>query len=368
MNILAVAGELDATIAQIRMVQPLQALCHSDGWDLRLRPMHQCDDFDFAWADVLVLQRGVSARATRHIERMRAGGGRAVYELDDLLTDLPPHVVGHAGGRRLAPWVRRALAAADVVSASTPRLAAQLRGVARRVEVVPNYAMPTPLRCATRNVDEPATLLLASSDRLAADCVVPAVTQALACRPGQLRVVCIGMAGEAFPADAAYVQRYPMLRPSEFAALVASLPNAIGLIPLGSTLFDACKSAIKYFDYAALGLPVLCSNVPPYSDEVIHGRTGWLVANTVPAWQAALLDLVDSPALCAQVAARARATVTSKHDLTDTVDAWRRVLRSLGERAEPAPRPGAVRVAASRLITRLREANRQRLARRRARA
>jgi hypothetical protein len=208
---------------------------------------------------------------------------------------------------------------------------------------------------------------MASSDRLAAECVVPAVTQALAERPGRLRVVCIGMAGAAFPAQLAGVERHPALPRDDFAALVASLPNVIGLIPLGSTPFDACKSAIKFFDYAALGVAALCSNVPPYADVVEHDRTGLLVANTAPAWAAGLSRLIDEPALRGRLTAEARTVVGARHHVGITVEAWRRLLLSLGERAAPAAPPGRLQTAISRCIVALRAANRSRLARRRAR-
>jgi hypothetical protein len=366
-KILAVAGEIGATIAEIRLVQPLRTLCDREGWGLRLRSLHLCADADLAWADILVLQRGVTERALRLIERMRAGGGHAVYEIDDLLTQMPQHLVDKRAAVRVAPWVQRGLAAADVVSASTGRLADALRHHARRIEVVPNAALVAAVRAGPRDASGPVTLLLASTDPLASSCVVPAVAQVLAARPGRARVVCIGRAGEAFARSGVDVQSHAALPRAQFAALVASLPNALGLIPLGSTRFDACKSAIKFFDYAALGVPALCSDVPPYADVVVHEQTGLLVANTVQAWQEALVCAIDAPGLCADLAAAAGAAVAREHDLDATVRAWRQLIVALGARTRPAPEPLPWQRLAGRWIVRLREANRERLARRKAR-
>lgn len=51
----------------------------------------------------------------------------------------------------------------------------------------------------------------------------------------------------------------------------------IGLAPLVPSVFSRSKSAIKALEYAALGIPVIASDVEPYRDFVLHGVTGFLV-------------------------------------------------------------------------------------------
>jgi glycosyltransferase involved in cell wall biosynthesis len=51
----------------------------------------------------------------------------------------------------------------------------------------------------------------------------------------------------------------------------------IGLAPLAHTTFNASKSHIKALEYAALGIPVIASDEPPYRSFVRHGETGFLV-------------------------------------------------------------------------------------------
>ena len=60
------------------------------------------------------------------------------------------------------------------------------------------------------------------------------------------------------------------------------------LAPLEDTEFNRHKSALKVLDMAALGLPVLASDMPVY--RMLHGDVAemMLVGNTVEDWEIAL--------------------------------------------------------------------------------
>ena len=57
---------------------------------------------------------------------------------------------------------------------------------------------------------------------------------------------------------------------------LASYGLDMGIIPLKDTEFNKYKSCIKWYELSALEVPVVAANVPPYSDEVEHGVTGFL--------------------------------------------------------------------------------------------
>ena len=63
MRLLALAGDIDALIADIRLRTPLQALAAREGWALLFKSFHDCVAADLAAADVVVVQRGCSRRA-----------------------------------------------------------------------------------------------------------------------------------------------------------------------------------------------------------------------------------------------------------------------------------------------------------------
>jgi hypothetical protein len=363
MKLLALAADPDATITRIRLRDPLTVLCRDEGWQLAVRPLRLARHEELDAADVLIVQRGITRSALGLIRHMRQGGGHAVYEIDDLLTEPPPQLVHAAALRAGRRWITAALAEADVVSVSTARLAAALQPLARRVELVPAYALPDAPRAAPRRPEAPTTLLIAASDRVDAGFLEPALAELAALRPGRVRLVCVGAAGIATSVPGLPCTQRPLLPRSEFVALAASLQNALALIPLDDSPFSACKSAVKYFDYAAAGVPALCSRLPPYADVIEPGRTGWLVENRVEAWLQALLHALDDPAAAERLAAAAAEMVVQRHSLARTVAAWRTLLRSLGPRRAQPRRHSAAAWLDTALVA-LRRVNRERLARR----
>lgn len=53
----------------------------------------------------------------------------------------------------------------------------------------------------------------------------------------------------------------------------ASLNLDIAIIPLNDNVFNQSKSCIKWYEFSALGVPCLVSNVAPYSLEIENGKT-----------------------------------------------------------------------------------------------
>jgi len=364
MKLLAVADRIDSTIAEIRLGLPLRTLAAERGWALRLCSTLEVDDAALAAADVLVVQRAVTRRSLALIEAMRRGGGHAVYEIDDLLTEPAPHLLGYRQALRQVRWVRRGLAAADVVSVSTPRLAQALQPLARQVMVVPNHAWPGAPQAAPWDAQGPLHLLLAASDHVAAGGLLPALQQLLQQRPGRARLVAVGPAAAALAAAGLPAQVLPLMPRPAFMDFVAALPQGVVLMPLGETRFDACKSAIKFFDCAAMGVPALCSNLPPYADVMQDGDNGRLVAPGAEAWLAALTSLVDNPAQAQAWACRAAADVAARHTLGHSCAAWAALFESLGPRRFAAPPAPWWQAAWRGGLRRVQQLNRQRLERR----
>ena len=60
------------------------------------------------------------------------------------------------------------------------------------------------------------------------------------------------------------------------------------------TGFNRSKSALKFLEYAALGIPSICSDMSVYRDSVRHEETGLLIANDPDCWRDALERTVDA--------------------------------------------------------------------------
>ena len=375
MNLLALAGDIDALIAQIRLVTPLTALCQRHGWTLTLKSFHDCAADDLRRAQVLVVQRALTARVWRLQQLMQRQGGAVIYDIDDLLTDVAPHISNQAAVRQRVPMLLRCMHTADVVSVSTARLGLELglelgpqTGLHAAIEV-PNFAwQAASLKPPTPQPGLPVTLLFASSDQLATHFIYPAL-RALE----GVKIVVVGPPAQGFVQAGLQIEAHPLMPREAFVAFARSLPNVLAVIPLEASRFAACKSAVKWFDYAAAGVPTLCSAVSPYAEVILDDATGGLVPNEPEAWRSALCRAVADNAWRARIAQAAQAQVLACHSLATTLLAWEMaVSQALARNANrPAAATGSWQGLRDRwwsradgVALRLRALNRARLAKR----
>ena len=371
MRLLALAADIDSLIAEIRLRTPLAALVEGVGWTLSLRSFHNCRRSDLAAADVLIVQRGDSRRAWTLQRAMQRRGGAVIYEIDDLITELPAHISNQGASERRRGWMLRGLADADLVTVATRRLGDAL-GIPAAF-VVSNHALPlgdAPI--PPSDPEQAVSLIFASMERLATDFIYPPLL-ALQVQGLTVQLIVMGPPGAAFAAAGLQAQCHPLLPRRRFIEFVRGLPNPVAVIPLEASRFASCKSAIKWFEYGEAGIPVLCSDVAPYSDVVADGITGRLVSNDAQAWQAALEAVVRDGTWRQRVAAAAREVVRERHSLARTVQAWQLAIEGavrtrsalgpvkagLGERVRDA-----WAAALETPVQRLRRFNRERLARR----
>lgn len=369
LRLLVLAGETESLIAEIRLRTPLQALALRTGIGLTWRSFHKASRADLRQADVLIVQRAFSPRVARLQRQIHRQGGTVIYEIDDLLTELPAHVSNQLRvlAHREALWA--CMRQADLLTVATERLGQAL--AMPHWQVVPNYAVPLgDAALPPPDAHQPVTLVLASMEALAPG----PLHRALCSLPeGAARIVAVGPAAASLAAAGVAVQGHALMPRQAFIRWVRALPNAVAVIPLEDSRFASCKSAIKWFEYAEAGVPVLCSDVSPYRDVIEDGRTGCLVANETQAWLQALQTVIANPALRLQIAQGARAAVRARHTLALTVQAWERALAQARQLAQAEPRPAAgvltrwrdaLAFAADTVLLPLRRFNRARLAQR----
>ncbi len=272
-------------------------------------------------ADVIATQRhaitdvDMAAALGAHCRRF---GMRLVYDLDDDLLAIPPE---HPEAALLAPRraaVARMLDEADQISVSTPVLRDRIlraRSGARRggVELVANglderlWQAPHSARAGGA-----LRLLLMGTTTHEADfrLVAGALARLKEDFGERVEIEVCGMTSDDLPPGIARIAPPPGRGESYpgFIAWLAGRPGwHLGLAPLAASPFNDGKSAIKAFDYAALGLAVLASDVPAYRGSLADGPGGWLVGNSEEAWYQAVARLIRDPALCARLAAGGRA-------------------------------------------------------------
>lgn len=73
----------------------------------------------------------------------------------------------------------------------------------------------------------------------------------------------------------------------EFPQMLAALDLDIGLCPIQENLFNQCRSAIKFYQYAAVQTATVASKIYPYTDEPVL-----LAENTPQSWIQVLEPLI----------------------------------------------------------------------------
>lgn len=373
LRLLAVSTEITQPLGEIRLGIPLRAAAQQYGWSLRLKSFYDCVLSDWLWADLVILQRAMGSRQRKRMQWLRRRGIAVVYEIDDLLTEPAAHLLDAARLRHESESVLALLRQANAISCSTPRLAQRLSTLGPPVFLAPNYG-PHDLALRARHDDcGPVTLLLAASDRQHTQTLTEALKQLL-CSRGQVQVVAIGPVAQSLQEQGVSVRQLPLMGRDEFLQTIAALPNPVGAIPMDDSPFSNCKSAIKFFDYTAAGIPCVCSDVPPYADVVESGRTGLLCADDPAAWLDALGRLCDSAALRRQLNEAALVRVKHSHGLPQTVAAWGALVEQLREAAPAKPAvpllqrlADVLHLGLSAAAGQVRRLNRQRKTHRRAR-
>ena len=100
----------------------------------------------------------------------------------------------------------------------------------------------------------------------------------------------------------------------------------LALAPLMDSLFENCKTNLKYREYAAFGVPGIYSNVPLYSSCVVHEKTGLLADNSVADWMVALERAIADATLRTNIAEAARSDIEKHYALPFVAQQLRRCL------------------------------------------
>jgi glycosyltransferase involved in cell wall biosynthesis/2-polyprenyl-3-methyl-5-hydroxy-6-metoxy-1,4-benzoquinol methylase len=116
--------------------------------------------------------------------------------------------------------------------------------------------------------------------------------------------------GDEFNRFGARVKRYPLVRWEGLPKLFRKVD--INLAPLElNNPFTEAKSALKYFEAAALGVPTVASDIAPYQKSIRHGENGYL-CQTSEDWHRCLTHLIEEPGLRREMGSRARKDVLEK--------------------------------------------------------
>mgnify|MGYP003788813267 CR=1 FL=1 len=269
-------------------------------------------------ADIIVIQRFYPRKGTvPYIEKMLSSGKPVIYEVDDLLLDLPAdnHLKSSAGETvDLFPWL---LPRVTAITVSTPLLAKEFSVFNPSVHVIPNLADTELFQPVVTKKNGPVIIGFSGTVTHARD--LKKIGEALfrvADRYGdKVAFSFMGLSASEFSS-------LPGFRFLDFERDYASYGKAlsssgidIALVPLQDNRFNRCKSNIKWLEYSACGIAGVYADLPPYNTSIRHGVSGVLVDDDPDKWFQAICLLIDHPELRKRIANQAKTEVLSHHSL-----------------------------------------------------
>ena len=256
-----------------RIKTPLGQLA-ANGHDVRMVLGSKVVPSELPDYQLIVGQRMDKHAALPAWRRLRATS-RLVYEIDDDVFSVAVTnwmAYGTYGRADTQDAVAHAAEVAHLVTVTTDRLADVMRKYNPNVAVLPN-CVPGELLELERPRRDKVTVGWAGGASHALDMAL--IAEQLGRFLDRTPKAQLHLIGTDYRKTVARVGRFTGWD-NDTSTYYRNIDFDIGLAPLTDSPFNACKSPIKALEYAALGIPVIASDVTPYREFVIDGVTGFL--------------------------------------------------------------------------------------------
>lgn len=312
-------------------------------------------------ADIAVFPRPSETPMLQAIKDLKNAGTKIVVDHDDnmfKISPLSPHyeengteevTIALPDGTDVKLWedgknidlkknrqkldnFKKALEIADMVTVTTDILASVYREYNKNVVVLPNCVKPELWQSLDLNRDDTVRLFWAGGSSHYEDwTILSDVLPEIMSRYKNVKLVILGQMFKGtvknLPQDR--IEHHPWVPTPAYPYKVSILDPHIGIIPLRDTEFNRCKSAIKWTELSAMGVPSVVSNVSPYK-EIARENNGVFVDNQVDSWVKGISLLIEDRILRAKIGANAQAYALAQFDINrrygDWVDAYRSLL------------------------------------------
>jgi glycosyltransferase involved in cell wall biosynthesis len=286
-----------------------------------------------AEADLVVIQRDFPRFALPFgeiLQHARRQKKPVIYDVDDLLIDLPEGHLSYPDLSVMQPAMLWAMNEADAITVSTPYLQECLKFFNPNTWLLVNYlnddlwTFSLPSRAVKDN--EPVVIGYMGGKTHSPDLhyVLPALERILEVYSHRIRMRFWGGEPPRQMSDHPLVSWTPldMQDYGEFARYFSAQSCDIFISPLANNRFNQAKSAIKFLEYSALGVPGVYSRMLPYESIIEDGENG-LLASSMDEWVQCLSKLIEDPSLRHDLGESAQRTVRQGHLLTQHAGQWR---------------------------------------------
>ncbi|MGZ8136383.1 MAG: glycosyltransferase [Methylococcaceae bacterium] len=314
--------------------------------------------------DVVIFYR-VSAQpqVLKAIAQVNATGKLSIYEIDDLLFDpvYPPPIDSYGGYVDLNTFVgltkgmslfNAAARCCRLGLASTQPLADKLQALVfgKKCYVHRNgfdslniFIQPIITTKPTVDIFYGSGTLAHNSDF--SDLVLPAITRLLDEYPDVRLVVAghLSLSSRFLELYGDRIKQIPIMK--NVQAYWSLLERAdINLAVLHDDEFNGCKSELKWFEAAALGIPTVMSSTANYRDVISDGENG-LMAATPEEWYQHLKTLITDPKRRKEIAEKAHAKVLAEYSIKALSININTVLQQALAYVQPASQPKRKKIA-----------------------
>jgi GT2 family glycosyltransferase/glycosyltransferase involved in cell wall biosynthesis len=331
----------EQALGVLRLAGPLErAGVRQTWWDETVNITEQVSQ-----SDLIIIQRNFPGRReayTQIVAAARQAGKPVIFEIDDLLWELPPE---HPDRQRniyadaLFPMLQAATDA-NAITVASSALQDYCRVFHPNVWLLPNYLderlwtlrAPRPPQEA-----KPITIgyMGGSSHTPDLESIQPVLLDLCQRYGSKLRLHFWGSQPPAalLSLPSTHWEPVNIVRYDEFAAYFSQQECDIWIAPLRPSTFNACKSAVKFLEYTATGVAGVYSRLTPYEQAVVHGETGML-AGSPEEWQVCLAQLIEEPQTRQEIAARAQQAVRQSWLLADHAVQWEQTYRQIVDSAD----------------------------------
>ncbi|MFG0317623.1 MAG: methyltransferase domain-containing protein, partial [Planctomycetota bacterium JB042] len=330
-------------VVRLRLLDPLRELERQERVEMTFVSTYDeaIDVEALVDADLWVVQREFADKSLSHgvLEAARLLGKPVVFEIDDLLTNLPRSNPLWAYCQKIAPDLIDCARHADFVTTSTRPLLDELgkaestlpeKSFVRR-NVVDTDIWGGEYRERRPLPGEPLVIGWFGSATHEEDLAIVKPTIQYLSRKYAGKVV-FHFWGY-LPPDLADIPGVRLVRGPQ-ANVVAHAQGVrdaridIAIAPLTDHVFNAAKSDLKWLEYSICGIPGVYSDVAPYREEIQDGIDGIVVRNDTGEWVAALEALIVDDELRLGIARRCFERVRSEFCVDVRAMEWDDLYRS----------------------------------------
>lgn len=288
-------------------------------------------------ADAVFLQREMSNIDISEFENWavdwKEAGGRIFYDIDDDLLNAKELALRINSSidvaQKRANRIKVFSSYADVVTVSMPPLADLLKPFCKDVRVIPNYLDEDTWWISRPRPNGPDCFPKDTSGKVIRIGYIGTQThsQDLSIISDAVKMieaefketVSIEIIGGFQPNTTPFGQVITLPKKTEYPNFVEWLGKRvnwdIGLIPLVDDQFNRSKSYLKFLEYSALNLAIICSDVQTYASIAKHEQNCLVAKNTTLDWYGAIKRMILDKKLREKLAAQSHHDVSSQHTI-----------------------------------------------------